>query len=80
MNALKIMFSISAIVVWLQMLFILRPINKGLAPLLYVIGQMTKEVFVFLVPLSALLIGFAVALFSLFWGEIHEELGWTSIW
>lgn len=64
-------------------MFILRPVNRGLAPLLYVIGQMLSEVAVFMVPLTALLLGFAVALFSLFWGSsssINELLGWVSVW
>uniref|UniRef100_A0A061QNY8 Ion transport domain-containing protein n=1 Tax=Tetraselmis sp. GSL018 TaxID=582737 RepID=A0A061QNY8_9CHLO len=80
LRALKIVFSLSAIVVWVQTMFILRPINRGLAPLLYVIQQMMSEVLVFLVPLCALLLGFAAAILSLFWGSINEELGWTSMW
>ena len=80
LRALKILFSISAIVVWVQTMYKLRPLNKGLAPLLYVIGLMMSEVFVFLVPLGALLLGFAAALLSLFWGTINAEIGWTSMW
>lgn len=80
LRAVKVLFSISAIVVWVQTMFILRPLNRGLAPLLYVIVQMISEVFVFLLPLIALLLGFSAALFSLFWGAISEPLRWTSIW
>lgn len=78
-RAMKILFSVCAFTLWAHTLLVLRPISKNLGPLLYVIGTMMAEVLLFLVPLAALIMGFAAALFSLFPDHRAESFGWDSL-